>query len=188
MYGGPDRRGVRKPLIVFTPKSLLRHAKAVSHIGDLTSGSFQEVIGDSTVVGNSVRRILLCSGKVYYDLLAKREESGRHDVAIVRLEQLYPFPLQRLTDVLQRYSETAEIYWVQEEPENMGAWNFVEEQVQDLIIAKKRALKYVGRALAASPAAGAHRVHTEQQSHLVEEAFATAPMERKARRLVRKKR
>ena len=118
----------------------------------------------------------------------KREETGRNDVAIIRLEQLYPFPLQRLTDVLRRYSEMAEIYWVQEEPENMGAWNFVEEQLQDIVISKKRILKYVGRDLAASPAAGAHKVHTEQQSHLVEESFATAPIVRKARRLVRKKR
>jgi 2-oxoglutarate dehydrogenase E1 component len=188
MYGGPDRRGIRKPLIVFTPKSLLRHPKAVSHIGDLTSGSFQEVVGDSNVVGSNVRRILLCCGKIYFDLMAKREEAGRNDVAVVRLSQLYPFPLQRLMDVLQRYPDTAEIYWVQEEPENMGAWNFVEEQLQDLIITKKRTLKYVGRDLAASPAAGAHKVHIEQQAHIVEEAFATAPIIRKARRLVRKKR
>ncbi len=188
MYGGPDRRGIRKPLVVFTPKSLLRHNKAVSTIGDLTSGAFQEVMSDATVVGNSVRRILLCCGKVYYDLLAKREEARRSDVAIIRLEQLYPFPMQRLNDVLSRYSDMAEIYWVQEEPENMGAWNFVEEQLQDLITAKKRTLKYAGRALAASPAAGAHKVHAEQQQQLVEEAFATAPVVRKAKRLVRKKR
>ncbi|MFZ0593024.1 MAG: multifunctional oxoglutarate decarboxylase/oxoglutarate dehydrogenase thiamine pyrophosphate-binding subunit/dihydrolipoyllysine-residue succinyltransferase subunit, partial [Bryobacteraceae bacterium] len=115
MYGGPDRRGIRKPLVVFTPKSLLRHPKAVSNIGDLTSGSFQEVIGDSTAVGNNIHRVLMCSGKVYYDLIAKREEIGHNDVAIIRLEQLYPFPLQRLNDVLQRYSDNAEIYWVQEE-------------------------------------------------------------------------
>jgi 2-oxoglutarate dehydrogenase E1 component len=188
MYGGQDRRGIRKPLVIFTPKSLLRHPKAVSTIGDLTSGAFQEVIGDSVAVGNNIRRILLCSGKVYYDLLAKREETGRNDVAIIRLEQLYPFPLQRLNDVLQRYSDSTEIYWVQEEPENMGAWFFVEEQLQDLITGKRRTLKYCGRALAASPAAGAHKVHVEQQQHLVEEAFATAPIVRKAKRLVRKKR
>jgi 2-oxoglutarate dehydrogenase complex dehydrogenase (E1) component-like enzyme len=130
----------------------------------------------------------MCSGKIYYDLIAKREETGRNDVGIIRLEQLYPFPLQRLNDVLRRYSDTAEVYWVQEEPENMGAWNFVEEQLQELITSNRRTLKYVGRALAASPAAGAHKVHAEQQSQLVEEAFATAPLVRKARRLVRKKR
>jgi 2-oxoglutarate dehydrogenase E1 component len=188
MYGGPDRRGIRKPLVVFTPKSLLRHQKAVSSIGDLTSGSFQEVIGDATTVGSNVRRILLCSGKIYYDLLAKREELRTNDVAIIRLEQLYPFPIDRLNDVLQRYSDTVEIYWVQEEPENMGAWFFVEEQLQDLITSKRRNVRYVGRALAASPAAGAHKVHVEQQQHIVEESFATAPIVRKAKRLVRKKR
>jgi 2-oxoglutarate decarboxylase len=127
MYGGPDRRGIRKPLIVFTPKSLLRHPKAVSNLSDLTSGAFQEVISDTTVVGSGARRILLCSGKVYYDLLARREESGQNNIAIIRLEQLYPFPKRRLTDVLRRYSDAAEIYWVQEEPENMGAWYFVEK-------------------------------------------------------------
>jgi 2-oxoglutarate dehydrogenase E1 component len=188
MYGGPDRRGIRKPMIIFTPKSLLRHPKAVATIGELTSGSFQEVIGDSSAVGSNVRRILLCSGKIYYDLLARREETGRNDIAIIRLEQLYPFPLQRLNDVLRRYSDTAEIFWVQEEPENMGAWFFVEEQLQELITSKRRNLRYVGRALAASPAAGAHTVHAEQQQHIVDESFATAPIVRKARRLVRKKR
>jgi len=195
MYGGKDRRGIRKPLIVFTPKFLLRYPKAASRLEELTSGSFQEVIGDSTYVGNNVRRILLCSGKVYYDLVNKREELGRGDVAIIRLEQLYPFPLQRLTDILRRYPDTAELFWVQEEPENMGAWYFVEEQMQSIINPGgsggpiKRNLRYVGRPTAASPAAGAHKVHHDQQETLVNEAFAAAPLVvRKARRLVRKKR
>ena len=137
----------------------------------------------------------MCSGKVYYDLVNKREELGRKDVAIIRLEQLYPFPLQRLTDILQRYYDTAELYWVQEEPENMGAWYFVEEQMQSIINPGgnggpiKRPLGYVGRPTAASPAAGAHKVHTDQQAALVEEAFSMAPgVVHKARRLVRKKR
>ena len=195
MYGGRDRRGLRKPLIVFTPKFLLRYGKAASKLEELTSGAFQEVIGDSNYVGQQVRRILLCSGKVYYDLVNKREELGRNDVAIVRLEQLYPFPLQRLTDILRRYSDGAELFWVQEEPENMGAWGFVEEQMQSVINPGgnggpiKRQLRYVGRPTAASPAAGAHKVHADQQIALVEEAFVAAPGAlRKARRLVRKKR
>jgi 2-oxoglutarate dehydrogenase E1 component len=188
MYGGHDRRGIRKPLIIFTPKSLLRHPKAVSYIGDLTSGAFQEVIGDVNVVGSGVRRVLLCSGKVYYDLLARREEVGANDVAIIRLEQLYPFPTQRLSDILRRYSDAAEIYWVQEEPENMGAWYFVEEQLQDMLNGSRRTLKYIGRPAAASPAVGAHKVHNEQQHHIAEQSFATAPIVRKAKRLVRKKR
>jgi len=187
MYGGKDRRGIRKPLVVFTPKHLLRYAKAASRLEDLTSGAFQEVIGDSQHLGNQIRRILLSSGKVYYDLLNKREELGRSDVALIRLEQLYPFPLQRLNDVLRRYPSDAELYWVQEEPENMGAWNFVEEQMQTII--DKRELRYVGRALAASPAAGAHKVHHDQQEALSEQAFSAHPgAVLTARRLVRKKR
>jgi 2-oxoglutarate dehydrogenase E1 component len=195
MYGGADRRGIRRPLIVFTPKFLLRYPKAASRLEDLTGGSFQEVIGDSQYLGGQIRRVLFCSGKVYYDLLNKREETGRTDVAIIRIEQLYPFPLQRIADILRRYSESAELFWVQEEPENMGAWYFVEEQMQPFINPGagggplKRQLRYVGRALAASPAAGAHKVHHDQQEALVEEAFSAAPgTVRKARRLVRKKR
>jgi len=195
MYGGIDRRGVRKPLIIFTPKVLLRYAKAASRLEDLTSGAFQEVIGDAQFVGDQVRRILLCSGKVYYDLLQKREDLGRSDVAIIRIEQLYPFPLRRLTDILHRYPDSAELFWVQEEPENMGAWFFLEEQMQSVINPGggggpiRRQLRYVGRPTAASPAAGAHKVHRDQQEALVEEAFASTPVVvPKARRLVRKKR
>ena len=187
MYGGKDRRGIRKPLVVFTPKFLLRYPKAASRLEDLTSGSFQEVVGDSQHLGNQIRRVLLCSGKVYYDLANKREELSRNDVAIIRVEQLYPFPLQRLNDVLRRYPDNAELYWVQEEPENMGAWNYVEEQMQSII--DKRELRYVGRALAASPAAGAHKVHHDQQEALTEQAFSANPgAVLTARRLVRKKR
>ncbi|HEY3940147.1 MAG TPA: multifunctional oxoglutarate decarboxylase/oxoglutarate dehydrogenase thiamine pyrophosphate-binding subunit/dihydrolipoyllysine-residue succinyltransferase subunit, partial [Bryobacteraceae bacterium] len=195
MYGGADRRGIRKPLIIFTPKFLLRYPKAASRLEELTGGSFQDVIGDSQYLGGQIRRVLFCSGKVYYDLLNKREETGRTDIAIIRIEQLYPFPLQRIADILRRYSESAELFWVQEEPENMGAWYFVEEQMQPFINPGagggplKRQLRYVGRALAASPAAGAHKVHHDQQEALVEEAFSAAPSAvRKARRLVRKKR
>ena len=195
MYGGKDRRGVRKPLIVFTPKFLLRYAKASSRLEELSSGAFQEVIGDSHFVGSEVRRVLLCSGKVYYDLVNRREELGRRDVAIVRLEQLYPFPLPRLTDILQRYSGAAELFWVQEEPENMGAWYFVEEQMQPIINPSgnggpvKRTLRYIGRPTAASPAAGSHKVHHDEQMALANEAFAATPaVVRKAHRLVRKAR
>jgi len=194
MYGGVDRRGLRKPLIVFTPKFLLRYPKAASRLEELTTGTFQEVISDSQYLGSQVRRVLLCSGKVYYDLVNKREELGRNDVAIIRLEQLYPFPIARLTDILRRYTDAAELFWVQEEPENMGAWYFVEEQMQPLIhpagaSSGKRQLRYVGRGTAASPAAGPHKVHHEQQEALVNEAFAETPgVVRKAHRLVRKKR
>jgi multifunctional 2-oxoglutarate metabolism enzyme len=195
MYGGKDRRGIRKPLVIFTPKFLLRYAKATSRLEDLTNGAFQEVIGDAQFIGSQVRRILLCSGKIYYDLVNKREELGRSDIAIIRLEQLYPFPLQRLTDILRRYSDAAELFWVQEEPENMGAWYFVEEQMQSIIWSAgtrgplRRQLRYVGRPAAASPAPGAHKVHHDQQEALVNEAFAATPgVVRRPSRLVRKKR
>ncbi len=191
MHCGADRRGLRKPLIIFTPKSLLRHSKAASHLDDLITGAFQEVIGDPQHVGSQVRRILLCSGKVYYDLVDRREKLGRSDTAIIRIEQLYPFPLQRLNEILRRYPDVAELFWVQEEPENMGAWYFVEEQMQSMINpgGTGRQLRYVGRPTAASPATGAHKVHVDQQATLVNEAFAETPsVVRKARRLVRKKR
>ncbi len=195
MYGGSDRRGIRKPLVIFTPKFLLRYAKAASRLDELTTGSFQQVIGDSQYLGQQIQRVLLCTGKVYYDLINKREELGRNDVAVIRIEQLYPFPLQQLGDVLRRYSDMAELFWVQEEPENMGAWYFVEEQMQPIIDPagtsgpQRRPLRYIGRAIAASPAAGAHKVHSDQQEALVNEAFAATPgVVRKARRLVRKKR
>ncbi len=195
MYGGKDRRGIRKPLIVFTPKFLLRYPKAASRLDELTSGAFQQVISDTQYLGNHIQRILLCSGKIYYDLVHKREELGRNDVAIIRLEQLYPFPLPELTDILRRYADGAELFWVQEEPENMGAWYFVEEQMQPIINPGgnggpiRRQLRYVGRPAAASPAPGAHKVHHDQQEGLIAEAFATTPgVVRKARRLVRKKR
>jgi 2-oxoglutarate dehydrogenase E1 component len=195
MYGGADRRGIRKPLVIFTPKFLLRYPKAASRLDELTTGAFQEVIGDATSLGNNVTRILICTGKIYYDLVNKREELGRNDVAIIRLEQIYPWPMQQLQDVLRRYSETADLFWVQEEPENMGAWPFLEGQMQSIINPKKapgsirRRLGYVGRPAAASPAPGAHKVHGDQQEALVAEAFAVSPgVVRKARRLVRKTR
>ncbi len=195
MYGGVDRRGIRKPLIVFTPKFLLRYPKAASRLEDLTTGTFQEIISDPQYIGNNVQRILLCSGKVYYDLVNKREELGRTDLAIIRIEQLYPFPLDRLTEIMVRYSDAAEIFWVQEEPENMGAWYFVEEQLQSMMNAgsaaatRRRQLRYIGRPPAASPATGAHRTHHDQQIALVDEAFASTPGAiKKFGRLVRKKR
>ncbi len=160
----------------------MRYGKASSRLEELTSGAFQEVIGDPQYLGNEIRRILLCSGKVYYDLVKKREELGRNDVAIIRIEQLYPFPLQRLTDILRRYSDNAELFWVQEEPENMGAWYFVEEQMQSIMCPGvsggplRRPLRYVGRPTAASPAPGAHKVHHDQQEASSKRAFRKQPL------------
>jgi multifunctional 2-oxoglutarate metabolism enzyme len=173
MHGGLDRRGVRKPLIVFTPKRLLRHAKAVSSVSELTSGSFREVIDDTTGIELSgVNRVLMCSGQVYYDVLAAREERKLQDVAIVRLEQIYPFNSEQVRDVLARYPETADVVWVQEEPRNMGPWRFVQEQLQPVLDSTHRVARYAGRAPSASPASGSLKRHQEELAELLEQAFS----------------
>jgi 2-oxoglutarate dehydrogenase E1 component len=188
MLGGADRRGVRKPLIVFTPKSLLRHPVAVSSLQDLTSGGFREVMSDAANIdAGRVKKVLFCSGKVYYDLIAARQQRGAEDVAINRIEQLYPFPQAEFTDLLARYPVPAEVVWAQEEPRNMGAWRFVQEQVQPLLNGTKRTLRYAGRPESASPSAGSLKRHQQEQQELLEEAFAAAPLERKARRWAPKK-
>ncbi|HTS49723.1 MAG TPA: multifunctional oxoglutarate decarboxylase/oxoglutarate dehydrogenase thiamine pyrophosphate-binding subunit/dihydrolipoyllysine-residue succinyltransferase subunit [Bryobacteraceae bacterium] len=176
MHGGHDRRGVRKPLIIFTPKRMLRHPKAVSVLDELATGAFHEVMDDSAVDPHGVTRVILCSGQVYYDLLAAREERKLQNVAIVRLEQIYPFPAERLREVLDRYPQTADIMWVQEEPRNMGAWRFVQEQLQPILDASEgaeRVLHYAGRPASASPSAGSLKRHQQEQAELIEEAFGT---------------
>ncbi len=162
------RRLVKRPLIVFTPKSLLRHARAVSTVDELTAGRFRDVIGDTgPVEPGRVTRILLCSGKVYYDLIERRPDH----VAIVRIEQLYPFPHAEVQDVVLRYPLTSDVFWVQEEPRNMGPWRFIQEQVQPLIAQSRRVLRYAGRPESASTATGSHGRHMEEQKALVEAAF-----------------
>ncbi|HEX8985311.1 MAG TPA: multifunctional oxoglutarate decarboxylase/oxoglutarate dehydrogenase thiamine pyrophosphate-binding subunit/dihydrolipoyllysine-residue succinyltransferase subunit, partial [Bryobacteraceae bacterium] len=173
MYGGPDRRGVRRPLVVFTPKSLLRHPSAVSLVDEIAGGGFREVIGETgPIEPERVSRVLLCTGKIYFDLAAAREQKQADHVALVRIEQLYPFSYSDVQDVLARYPVTAEVFWVQEEPRNMGAWRYIHEQVQPLIAQTRRLLGYVGRNEAAAIATGSHRRHQEEQKEIVEEAFA----------------
>jgi 2-oxoglutarate dehydrogenase E1 component len=175
MFGGADRRGMRKPLVIFTPKSLLRHPRAVSRVEDFAGGGFREVLADTgPIEADRVARVLLASGKVYYDLAAAREAKKAGDVALVRLEQLYPFAYADVQDVLLRYPLTAEVFWVQEEPQNMGAWRYVHEQVQPLIAQTRRTLGYVGRPASAATATGSHRRHEQEQRDLVEAAFAPA--------------
>jgi 2-oxoglutarate decarboxylase len=170
MRGGPDHRGMRKPLIVFTPKSLLRHPKAVSQLEDFAGGMFREVIGETGAIeAERVNRILLCSGKIYYELLERRTEN----IALVRVEQFYPFPYLDVQDVILRYPLTAEVFWVQEEPRNMGAWRFVQEQVQPLLAETRRVLGYIGRAESASPATGSHKRHVQEQEAILAEAMAS---------------
>ncbi|MDP8980915.1 MAG: multifunctional oxoglutarate decarboxylase/oxoglutarate dehydrogenase thiamine pyrophosphate-binding subunit/dihydrolipoyllysine-residue succinyltransferase subunit [Acidobacteriota bacterium] len=159
MYGG-----VRKPLIVFTPKRMLRHPKATSVIGDLTSGGFREVIPD-TIEPGKVKRVVLCTGQLYYDLVEAREKKQSNNVAVIRVEQLYPFPAAEVKDVIARYPATAEIAWVQEEPRNMGAWSFIRDQIGP-------AVTYIGRAESASTAAGSLKRHQQEQAEIIDEAFA----------------
>ena len=173
MNGGEDRRGLRKPLIVFTPKANLRSPKAASPVEDFTQGYFREVIGDSNAeAGSMITRVLICSGKVYYDLVQAREERGADHVAIVRLEQLYPFPADQLSDMLQRYSSSAEIIWVQEEPRNMGAWRFVQEQLYFVLSSSRRSIHYAGRPEAASTATGSYKQHAKELAEFVDAAFS----------------
>ncbi|WP_025321463.1 2-oxoglutarate dehydrogenase E1 component [Deferrisoma camini] len=159
----------RKPLIVLTPKSLLRHPDVVSPLGDLADGGFRPVLDDPGVEApQRVRRVCLCTGKVYYELAAARAKAADPGVALVRLEQVYPFPAQELADVLERYPRSAERVWVQEEPRNQGGWGFVGSMLAELWGAPP---VYVGRPPAASPATGFSFIHREEQKRLVEEAL-----------------
>jgi 2-oxoglutarate dehydrogenase E1 component len=170
MYGGADRRGTRKPLVVFTPKSLLRHPRAVSTFHDLTAGGFIEILPDEADA-TQVNRAVFCSGKVYYDLLAAREERKANHIALARVEQLYPFATQQAADILARYAPTAEVVWAQEEPRNMGPWRFMREAIQPLLNATNREVRYVGRPESASPATGSGKRHQQEQAEIVNDAL-----------------
>ena len=162
-------RNWRKPLIVFTPKSLLRHPQVVSTLEDCAHGIFRRVLPDDYKSQNA-KRILLCTGKVYYDLAAYREEHKRDDVAIIRLEQLYPLPAAPLDEALNAYAESTPVFWVQEEPANMGAWRYLHEKFGRKLF-HRFALAPVSRVESASPATGSSRAHTLQQAQLVACAF-----------------
>ena len=168
-------RDLRKPLVLFTPKSLLRNKDATSPLSEFTKGGFQTVIGElnADVLANAakVKRVIACSGKVYYDLVKKRAEKGADDVAIIRVEQLYPFPHKAFAAELKRYPNLAEIVWCQDEPQNQGAWFFVQHNVYENMKAGQK-LGYSGRAASASPAVGYSHLHQDQQKALIEGAFA----------------
>jgi 2-oxoglutarate dehydrogenase E1 component len=164
-------RQFRKPLIVMSPKSLLRHTRAVSSLSDLTDGAFRTVLDDARVSDPAaVERVLMCSGRIYYALDSGREERARDNIAIVRLEQLYPFPEAELTEILRRYPHASEFCWVQEEPANQGARDFLELRIERLLPARRR-LAYVGRPEAASPATGSHKIHQTEENDIVEAAL-----------------
>jgi 2-oxoglutarate dehydrogenase E1 component len=157
----------RKPLIVMTPKSLLRHPLAVSDLKEMTSGTFKEVLEDPDPV-KSLRRILFCSGKIYYELLQKRREMKKTDTAIIRLEQFYPFPETQLKTVIRKYKQVRQFIWVQEEPENMGAWFFVRPRLEKLI---GKPMEYIGRNAAASPATGFPSIYRKEQTAVIDTAL-----------------
>ena len=178
-------RDFRKPLIEFTPKSLLRHKKAVSALVDMAEGtSFHRVLWDDAQLGNGnttlnlkgdaeVRRVVLCSGKVYFDLLDEREKRGLEDIYLMRLEQLYPWPMKSISEELARFPN-AELVWCQEEPKNMGGWWFVEpwlELTLERLNVKAKASRYAGRPATASTAAGLMSKHLKELGTLLQEAL-----------------
>ncbi|MEG1080577.1 MAG: 2-oxoglutarate dehydrogenase E1 component, partial [Pseudomonas sp.] len=167
-------RPLRKPLIVLTPKSLLRHKLAISTLEDLAEGSFQTVIPEiDTLDPKKVTRLVLCSGKVYYDLLEKRRAEGREDIAIVRIEQLYPFPEDDLVEILAPYTNLKDVVWCQEEPMNQGAWYSSQHHMRRILSRhnKELVLEYAGRDASAAPACGYASMHAEQQEKLLQDAF-----------------
>ena len=162
-------RPFRKPLVIFTPKSLLRHPKCVSSLNDFGKGTFfQEVIDDNFADPAKVKRVLFCNGKIYYDLVGKQQLEERKDVAVVRLEQLYPIATDQIKEVRNRYPQTKECFWVQEEPENMGAAGFVMRKFPDLGCS----IKLVSRKGSSSPSTGFSVMHKKQQEELIHQAFA----------------
>jgi 2-oxoglutarate dehydrogenase E1 component len=165
------KRSFRKPLVIMTPKSLLRHKLAVSRVGDFTDGRFLPMIEDSEIADRAaVRKLLVCAGKVYYTLFEARREREIEDVGIVRMEQLYPFPEEEFQAVLAGYPHLERVIWVQEEPANMGAWRNTRHRFEQYLPQAVR-LDYAGRPAAASPATGSHHVHEMEEKALVDAAF-----------------
>jgi 2-oxoglutarate dehydrogenase E1 component len=165
-------RPLRKPLVVMSPKSLLRHRLATSPKQAFLEGGFQTVIGEQDNLDpNLIQRLIICSGKVYYELLETRRSRGLEDVAIIRLEQLYPFPKEDFHNTILQYPNVAEYIWCQEEPHNQGAWDQIKHHFHELNSSGKQ-LNYVGRPTAAAPAVGYRPVHLQQQEALIDEALS----------------
>jgi 2-oxoglutarate dehydrogenase E1 component len=167
----------RKPLIIMSPKSLLRHKLAVSDLSDLDSGtSFLPIIGeiDSDIKAGDVKKVIFCAGKIYYDLLEQRRENKIHDTAIIRVEQLYPFESELAIKAISKYTKVTEFIWCQEEPKNMGAWKFIKPLMDSMLQKMKvdKTIKYIGRSEASSPATGYLYVHNKQQESLIKEALS----------------
>jgi 2-oxoglutarate dehydrogenase E1 component len=177
------KRRFRRPLIVMTPKSLLRHRLSTSALDAFTNGALAVVQPETDAIeAAGVRRVVLCSGKVFFDLLAARRERGIGDIAILRVEQLYPFPRRRLRELLDQYSNAREIVWCQEDPRNQGAWYQIQHHLRALKHGDQ-SLGYAGRPPSASPACGYPQLHQEQQQALIDTALATAPVDDPGERL-----
>jgi len=151
-----------------TPKSLLRHPLVISPVAEFTSGFFKEVIDENREAGG-VRRLLFCSGKIYYDLIASRKESGH--VALVRIEQFYPYPEKQIAEILEGYSQAVEIVWTQEEPLNMGGWTFMQPRLGGQVRPGQQ-FRAIGRTPAASPASGSLKVHQREQEEIIRKSLA----------------
>jgi 2-oxoglutarate dehydrogenase E1 component len=164
------KRDFRKPLIVFTPKSLLRHPQCISKLEEFTDGKFQEVIADENVKAADVKRVLFCSGKIYYELLEKQQKDQIGHVAIVRVEQLYPTPLTQMESVYKKYKNADEAIWVQEEPENMGAWPYLLRRLRKTTF---NDIEVISRNESSSTATGFARQHADQQAYILAKAFET---------------
>tara|TARA_B100001142_G_C14225313_1_gene613240 strand:- start:631 stop:1131 length:501 start_codon:yes stop_codon:yes gene_type:complete len=164
---------MRRPLIVIAPKSLLRNPMATSEIKELTHGKFQYVIDDKTVSKNTdVTKIILCSGKVFYDLLNKKNELELKEIALIRIEQLYSFPYDALEEILLKYKKAKDFIWCQEEPANQGAWFSHRHRIQRVLDrVSKHQIRLVSRPAAAAPAVGLNKLHNQQQDNLVAEAL-----------------
>ncbi len=162
------KREFRKPLICFTPKKLLRYPTCISSVNDFTNDSFHEVLDDPSAEPEFVKRIAFCCGKIYYDLAEAKEKNKIHNTAIIRIEQLYPFPAKQLQQILLKYKHAKEYFWVQEEPENMGAWSFMVRMFNNV------PLKYLGRHESSTPATGYSKAHAAQQQAIIDKLFENA--------------
>jgi 2-oxoglutarate dehydrogenase E1 component len=155
----------RKPLVVMTPKSLLRHPKVVSPIEELANGAFQPVIDDITAKADQVERLVMCSGKLYYELLAKKEELKNTNIALVRLEQLYPLQMDQIEDIFQKYTKAEEFIWAQEEPENMGAWGYILRNF------RHKNPRVIAPVASGTPAPGSHKKFEINQNTIINQVF-----------------
>jgi 2-oxoglutarate dehydrogenase complex, dehydrogenase (E1) component, and related enzymes len=178
-------RDFRKPLVIMTPKSLLRHKHCVSNLEDFSKkNSFHRILWDHArdkkygfiklKSAKEINKVIICSGKVYFDLLEEREKNKRNDVLLLRVEQLYPFPARSLAKELKPYIKNAKFYWCQEEPKNMGAWSFVRDYIDwtlEYIKAKNNKISYIGREFASTPATGYAKRHLAQQKEIIDEVF-----------------